>query len=66
MFRRCEGQGRGGVWRSLHLFVKKPMILVIFWGVGGPDLLTPPLYGFITQKSRESVETLDTPPNTLG
>ena len=30
MFRRCEGQGRAGVWRSLYVFLKKPFILVIF------------------------------------
>ena len=35
MFKRCEGQGRGGVWRYLYLFLKKPIIRVIFLGGGG-------------------------------
>ena len=39
-FKRCEGQGRVRVWRSLYLFLKKPIILVILWrgvGSGSPD-----------------------------
>ena len=35
VFRRCEGQDRGEVWRSLYLFLKKHIILVIFRGGGG-------------------------------
>ena len=69
VFRCFGGRGRGVVWRSLYLILKKPVTLVTF-GVGGPDLLTPPpppihththLYGFIFQKSRESVGTIDAP-----
>ena len=62
MFKRCEGQGRGGMWRYLYLFLKKPIILVIFLGGRGIRISwPPPLNEFITQKSRESVETIDAP-----
>ena len=53
------------MWRLLYLFLKKPIILVIFRGGGGGggsgSAHFPPLYGLITQKSRESVETIDAP-----
>ena len=32
--------------------------------LGGPVLLTPPLYGFIIQNHENRSETIDTPPNT--
>ena len=53
-------RGRDGAWRSSYLFLKKPITLVLFrGGGGGPDLLTPT--SLWIQKSRESVETIDTP-----
>ena len=44
-FKALWGQGRGGVWRSLYLFLKKPVTLVFFflcvcvcvWGGGGGE-----------------------------
>ena len=59
VFRRFGGRVEVGV-EVLILIPKKTMTLVNFRGGGGsgsPD--PPPLYRFIIQKSRESVETID-------
>ena len=51
---------------SSYLFLKKPITLVIIrvGGGRGPDLLTPT--SLWIQKSRESVEMIDTPKYTVG
>ena len=51
------------MWRSSYLIINKPITLVIFRVGRDLDLLTPTFLWI--QKSRESVETIDTPKYTV-
>ena len=53
------------MWRPSYLFLKKPIALVIFGGGGGGSRSRDSALSFWIQKSRKSIETIDTPKYTV-